>query len=184
MTPFGRRIVSAMLNASSTTVVCNVVDIDQPTIRRLKTSSTTARYRKPSPRRNVRDISHPQHIRCIRGKRPVDQIGRLPSAVAHRCDHKLAAADADNARVAHQPRDTVLADVNALRRKLRMNPWRAIGSARHRVDRAHRLWSVRRSFAPAGTARASSTHSSRWTKCPAHGTWWQSEIRPGARSRI
>ena len=48
MTPRGRRMASAMLNASSTTVVCNVVAIDQPTIRRLNTSRTTARYRKPA----------------------------------------------------------------------------------------------------------------------------------------
>jgi DNA invertase Pin-like site-specific DNA recombinase len=44
----GDRMASAMLNASSTTVVCNVVAIDQPTIRRLNTSRTTARYRKPA----------------------------------------------------------------------------------------------------------------------------------------
>ena len=43
ITFFARRCQSAMLNASSTTYVCSVVAIDQPTIRRLKTSSTTAR---------------------------------------------------------------------------------------------------------------------------------------------
>ena len=94
---------------------------------------------EPGPRRNVGDISHPQHIRRIRRERTVNQIGRLPSAVTHCCDLKLAAAHADNTRVTHQPRDTVLADVTAFCRKLRMNARRAIGSARHRVDRAHRL---------------------------------------------
>jgi hypothetical protein len=34
--------------ASSTTCVCSVVAIAQPTMRRLQTSSTTARYKKPA----------------------------------------------------------------------------------------------------------------------------------------
>ena len=43
ITPLGRRCQSAMLRASSTTCQCKVVAIDQPTIRRLNASSTTAR---------------------------------------------------------------------------------------------------------------------------------------------
>ena len=39
---------SAMSSASSTIRVASVVAIDQPTMRRLQASSTTARYRKPA----------------------------------------------------------------------------------------------------------------------------------------
>ena len=41
-----RRVVSAMSGASSTDWVTSVVAIDQPTMRRQHSSSTTARYRK------------------------------------------------------------------------------------------------------------------------------------------
>jgi hypothetical protein len=44
----GCRCVTAMSSASSTTSVFRVVDIAQPTMRRLHTSSTTARYKKPA----------------------------------------------------------------------------------------------------------------------------------------
>ena len=43
ITPLGRRVMSAMFRASSTSRVASVVAIDQPTMRRLKASSTTAR---------------------------------------------------------------------------------------------------------------------------------------------
>ena len=43
VTPRGLRTARAMLRAASTSSACNVVDIDQPTTRRLNTSSTTAR---------------------------------------------------------------------------------------------------------------------------------------------
>src|SRR5450631_2599978 len=117
-----------MLNASSTTVTCSVVDIDQPTIRRLKTSSTT-QIQEAHPRRDIRDISYPQHIRRIRRERTVDQIGRLPPAGAHRRHHELAPADADNVRLTHHPRDAVPAGRNAFRSKLGMNAWRTVGCA-------------------------------------------------------
>ena len=81
------------------------------------------------PRRDIRDISDPQHIRRIRRERTVDQIGRLPPAVAHRRHHELAPADADNVRLTHYPRDAVPAGRNALRSKLGMNAWRTVGSA-------------------------------------------------------
>ena len=48
ITPFGLRAASAMFKASSTSWVASVVPIDQPTMRRLKASSTTARHRKPA----------------------------------------------------------------------------------------------------------------------------------------
>ena len=43
ITPFGRRVRSAMSRALSTSWVASVVAIDQPTMRRLYASSTTAR---------------------------------------------------------------------------------------------------------------------------------------------
>ena len=91
------------------------------------------------PSRNVGDISHPKHIRRIRRERTIDQIRRLAATITHCCDRKLAAADTSNARIAHEPRDTVLADLHAVCRKLGMDPRCTIGSARYRVDRAHRL---------------------------------------------
>jgi hypothetical protein len=48
MTEVGRRCQMAMLSASSTSSVRRCVAIDQPTTRRLKASTTTARYRKPA----------------------------------------------------------------------------------------------------------------------------------------
>jgi hypothetical protein len=43
ITPFGLRVAGAMFKASTTSRVARVVAIDQPTIRRLHASSTTAR---------------------------------------------------------------------------------------------------------------------------------------------
>src|SRR5215469_356984 len=43
ITLLGRGVMSAMFRASSTSRVASVVAIDQPTMRRLKASSTTAR---------------------------------------------------------------------------------------------------------------------------------------------
>ena len=91
------------------------------------------------PCRNVGDIGHPKHIRCIGREPTVDQIRRLTPTITHRCDRKLAAADTSNAGGAHEPRNTVLADPHAVRHKLGMDPRCTIGSARHRVDRTHRL---------------------------------------------
>jgi hypothetical protein len=48
ITPCGLRTASAMSSAASTSSACSVVDIDQPTMRRLNTSSTMARYRNPA----------------------------------------------------------------------------------------------------------------------------------------
>ena len=48
MTPPGRRCAIAMSSASSTSSVRRCVAIAQPTMRRLHTSSTTARYSKPA----------------------------------------------------------------------------------------------------------------------------------------
>src|SRR6185436_8371904 len=48
ITPRGRRAISAMPKASSTSCVASVGAIDQPTMRRLYASSTTARWRKPA----------------------------------------------------------------------------------------------------------------------------------------
>ena len=47
MTAMGRRWPMAMFKASRISVVRRWLAIDQPTILRLKTSSTTARYRNP-----------------------------------------------------------------------------------------------------------------------------------------
>jgi hypothetical protein len=48
MTPLGRRVAIAMFKASSTNRAASVVAIDQPTIRRLQASSTTAKYKNPA----------------------------------------------------------------------------------------------------------------------------------------
>src|SRR5215470_11871223 len=36
-----------------------------------------------SPRWNVRDIGHPQHVRALGCEVTLDQIGRLPAAIAY-----------------------------------------------------------------------------------------------------
>ena len=135
------------------------------------------------PSRNLGDISHPKHIRRIRNEPAIDQIRRLAGTITHCSDRKLAAADTSNAR-AHEPRDTVLADLHAVCRKLGVDPRCTIGSTRYRVDRAHGLGQRSIRPRPPGGRACPPRIVSRCKKRPALGTWWRSEIRPGARSRI
>src|SRR5262245_62682584 len=76
-----------------------------------------------SPRRNVRDIGHPQHVRALGCEVTLDQIGRLPAAIAYGRDDEPAATDPAKTCVAHQTGDALLADTDALDRKnTRLNP--------------------------------------------------------------
>jgi hypothetical protein len=76
--------------------------IDQPTIRRLNASSTTARKRKPA-HVGIYVISATQHIGPIRCEVAVDEIGRLTCPIPHGRDGTLATAHAGQASIPHQP---------------------------------------------------------------------------------
>ena len=94
---------------------------------------------KAGPRWNVRDIGHPQHVRALRGEVALDQVGRLSRAVANGRGDELAAADAGNTSLAHQTRDALLADVEAIGLELGMDARRPVRAFGGRVDRANAL---------------------------------------------
>jgi hypothetical protein len=73
------------------------------------------------PRGYVRYIGHPQHVRVLGGEVALDQIGRLPCAVANRRGDEPAAADAGDTSLAHQTRDALLADVSCIGFELGMD---------------------------------------------------------------
>jgi hypothetical protein len=91
------------------------------------------------PRRNVGDIGHPQHVRALGGEVALDQIGGLSGAVANRRGDEPAAADANKACLAHQTRDALFADVDAIGLELGMDAGCPVRAFRGRVDRANAL---------------------------------------------
>src|SRR5207247_9697478 len=90
---------------------------------------------EPGPRRDVRDISHPEVIRPGRGKVAGDEIRRRRHRpVAKRGARALAPTDAVDAERAHEPGPAFAADVEAERGEFSVNPRRAVGAARRPVD--------------------------------------------------
>src|SRR3954468_19372315 len=81
----------------------------------------------------------PQHVRALGREVTVDQIGRLPCAVANGRLDEPAAANASKTCLAHQPSDAVLADVHAIGLELGMDARRPVRAFRGRVDRANAL---------------------------------------------
>jgi hypothetical protein len=80
-------------------------------MRRLQASITTAKKSQPFQRGDVGDVGHPQLIRPASGESPVDLIGgRCRSLIADRRLALSAARYADQALLAHQPRDPLPTD--------------------------------------------------------------------------
>jgi hypothetical protein len=97
MTPLGRRTASAMFKASSTSWLTNVVAIDQPTIRRLQASSTTARYRNPA--HVGMWVLSATHNRSGAGAVNLRQVRRLTVATLDCCGNELAPAHTGKTRL-------------------------------------------------------------------------------------
>jgi hypothetical protein len=94
---------------------------------------------KAGPRRNVGDVGHPQQVRALGGEVALNQVGRLPRPLANRRGDEPAAADAGKTGPAHQTRDALLADVDAIGLELGMDAGRPIDASRGRMDRANAL---------------------------------------------
>jgi len=88
------------------------------------------------PCRNIRDISHPQHIGPIRCEVAIDQIGRLTRPIPHGRDGALATAYPGQAGVPHQPGNTLATDANSDLRKINLQAWCSIRAFRGCVRRA------------------------------------------------
>ena len=106
MTSVACRCVVAKYNASMTKVRCSVSRMHRPTMRRLKTSSTMARYFSARYRRDVCDVGDPKLIRGGRGKGPFREIrGRWGlRRLAPRSRRPTSLGDALQAIVAHRAR--------------------------------------------------------------------------------
>src|SRR6516162_4253582 len=87
------------------------------------------------PRRNIRDIGHPQRIRTIIRKRTISKVWSRPCPVSHRRSCDPAPTDASYALSAHEPRHALAAHVNALVCKLSVNAGCSIRPVRSRMDR-------------------------------------------------
>jgi hypothetical protein len=98
----------------------------QPMTRRLQTSSTTARYKKPAHVGDVGHVRDPQPIRPGRGELAINEIRRRPRRLVAYRRPELPAADPLQARGPHQAGHTLTADVDALSGELGMNPRHAV----------------------------------------------------------
>jgi hypothetical protein len=90
ITPFGRRVVSAMFKASSTSRVASVVPVG--------------------------DVGDPQQIGSFCHEIALHQVRRLMPAVLHRRGDELAAARPRKTALRHQPRDPLATSAKALGR--------------------------------------------------------------------
>jgi len=72
----GSRAARAASRAARTRLVRRWSAIDQPTTRRLKTSTIAARWRKPSPVGEVRDVGDPEPVGSLRAEVAPDEVGR------------------------------------------------------------------------------------------------------------
>ena len=88
------------------------------------------------PRRNIRDVSHPQHVRALSREVAVDEIGRLTRPIPDGRDGVSATADAGQAGGSHQPGNTFATDTNAGSRKIDLQAWRSIRAFRGGMRRA------------------------------------------------
>ena len=101
-------------------------------MRRLQTSSTTAKKRKPRPV----GMGHPELIRARCREGPSDQVGRRPGVDRTRGRHdELAATDAPQVGGAHQARDALATHPLVPRDQFGMDPRGPIRPARVAVNR-------------------------------------------------
>jgi len=97
--------------------------IAQPTTRRLNASTTTARYRKPGPRRDIGDIGHPELVRAGDLEVALDEIRRRSRVFAPlRRMPLLPSARPLDPENPHEPLYPVPADPHALVLKLGVDP--------------------------------------------------------------
>lgn len=153
----------------------------QPRTPQLHASSTAARYRKPAPVGRTW-CPRPQPIGASRRELTVDAIRRWPRRPAsHRRAERFPPAHTLHAGVPHEPGDAPAARMEAAPRVAR-------GFAARRTCRATCGESPRSALstphwsAPASTAVASATRSTRWGRHPARGTWWLPDGRSAVRS--
>ena len=173
-----------MSRASSTTCVCKRGrhrPADDPAAEGIEHDR---QIEEAGPGRNVRDISHPQHIGPIRGEVAVDEIGRLTRPIPHGRGDELATADAGEAGVPHQPGNTFATDADAGFGKINLEAGCSIRAFRGRVRRADFRGQRRHPSRHAQRSAASPTRNSRWGRHPRCGTSRRWGNRPGSRSRI
>src|SRR2546425_253628 len=90
------------------------------------------------PRRDVRDVRHPQPVRTGRRELAVDEIrGRPRRLVAHRRVERSPPTHALHAGGPHEPGDALAADLKAARREFSVDARRAVRAARHPVNRVN-----------------------------------------------
>src|SRR5207253_5740440 len=131
-----------MPSASSTSSALRSSRIDQPMIRRPKTSWTTARNRRPCPVWMYFKSGDPEPVRLRPGEVAVDEVGRRrPLPVADRCPRPAPlAVGTAQAELAHQPGDALLADRDPIgQSQLGVDPGRTVDLLRPAVDLADPL---------------------------------------------
>ena len=123
------------------------------------------------PRRDVRDVGHPETIRARCSELPIHLIQRpVSGGIADRRGHEAPRPQALQARCAHQAGHTFLPDPTVvIVGQLRVDTRRPVRAGRPPVDRMDQGREPRCPPRPVPTAAAQPTRRSRWRRRPAAG---------------